>query len=118
MAPRGAFLGREKPAASGSDQNSRSFGQQALREHSLSSLQTMFSALKSAVGVSLSGEVKHAFPSFHAISAVDIDGANVRVSPALLRSGSTSAAAALRPSTHANKRARLRWTCPATGGRC
>ena len=48
-------------------------------------LQTMFSALKSAVGVSLSGEVKHAFPSFHAISAVDIDGANVRVSPALLR---------------------------------
>lgn len=40
----------------------------------------MFSALKSAVGVSLSGEVKHAFPSFHAISAVDIDGANVDMS--------------------------------------
>ncbi len=97
----------------------------------------MFSALKSAVGVSLSGEVKHAFPSFHAISAVDIDGANVRVSPALLRSGSTwrgcaPAVCASLPlcsapalpgapavcATHANKRARLRWTCPATGGRC
>ena len=79
----------------------------------------MFSALKSAVGVSLSGEVKHAFPSFHAISAVDIDGANVRVSPALLRSGSTCCGCAPAVcATHANKRARLRWTCPATGGRC
>ena len=60
----------------------------------------MFSALKSAVGVSLSGEVKHAFPSFHAISAVDIDGANVRVSPALLRLCFSSP----RLRSHANKR--------------
>ncbi len=71
----------------------------------------MFSALKSAVGVSLSGEVKHAFPSFHAISAVDIDGANVRVSPALLRLCCSS-----RLRLYAYKRLRMLTSAPASGG--